>query len=57
MSPKYDFINLGKHEAVDNCGLIISYLIWLEKPYSHLTPFIDRHLESADFLFVQLGFL
>ena len=57
MSHKYDFINPEKHKAGDNCSLIISYLTWLEKSYSHLTPFTDRHLGSADFFFVQLRFL
>lgn len=52
MAPKYDFINLGKQEAVDDCDLTVSYLTWLEKSYSHLTPFIDRHLGPADLFFV-----
>lgn len=46
-----------KQWTVDNCGLIVSYLTWLEKSYSYLIPFKDQHFGSADLFFVKLSFL
>lgn len=57
MAPEYDFTNLGKHETVDKCDLIILHLTWLEKPHSYLTVFIDMHLGTADLFFVEQNFL